>query len=243
MPAAGASEGPTAWRGCPLQRCPARPAAEPRGAGPARAAGGQAAGQAAAQPSLRPSPPHRAEPRALRAGGGRGPRPAQTVHVPVTHCRYESTNRRPPLGVPATERRFFLESSSARTNSPAGRPSGAHRRRSASARPSPLLPPPPGAASRGPGGRKGARRGRGRARRAERGEPGLVSRRRSLTGRGVGGGSGAERSARAVRRFMRHGWRPGRAQCEASRRAGRSLERTVQPLAPTAPRSRAEPPW
>lgn len=35
-----------------------------------------------------------------------------------------------------------------------------------------------------------------------------------------GGGSGAERSGRAVRRFMRRRWRAGGAQCEASRRAG-----------------------
>lgn len=81
-PSTTASGGRRRWARSPVrlppQRCPARPAAEPCGAGPERTGPGraaveQAAGQAAAQPGLRPNPPHRAGLRALRAGWGRGP--------------------------------------------------------------------------------------------------------------------------------------------------------------------------
>lgn len=71
---------------------------------PLRGAGSRT-GRAAA-----PHGPRRAGPglASRTAGGGKGNRfAAQTVHVQVTHCRYESTNQRPPSGVSALIGIFF----------------------------------------------------------------------------------------------------------------------------------------
>lgn len=206
--------------------------AQPRRSQPHPAPSRPAAGGRAAAPLAEagPCPAH--------CGRGEGRRRlAQAARVPVTHCRYEPANQRAPSGVPA-RCGFFLESSSAGKSSPAAPHLPSLHTRPCGERGTlrgPSSPP------------RGAARGCGEAARGVREGP------HGQRGGGAGTrfaapfprrrGSGAERSGRAVRRFMRQGRRAGRAQCEASRRAGSLLVRPVQPSASSAPRSRAETPW
>lgn len=190
----------------------------------------------------------RSGPHALREGGGVPAFPAQSVHVRVTHCRYEPTNQRPPYGVPTLLGIFFLKSSSAERNSPQPRspppfsPSPPSSPPPFHTRCSPLFPAPPSFLRRSSGAEGEALEVRGALpRRALRAGTRFASR---FTVGGRGGGRERRGAIWAVRRFMRRRRQAGRTQCEASRVAGRSPSACpVQPSAPTAPRSQARPPW
>lgn len=129
----------------------------------------------------------------------------QTVHVLVTHCRYEPANQRASLRTySCTTASFARENSPSPPRPPPAVPARNRPRRS----PPPPLPFPLPRPHRLWGHRAGGEVG-------ESGGPDLVS--TALPAGGEGKAGGAERSGRAVRRFMRRCRLPGWAQCEASR--------------------------